>query len=80
MDDATMIFDWCRWEWEIEGNYGVWDDDFRFEVYSLTIPSIAKAKVSVNVAFGENTRNESKDYFRNCLSLPEKIQVRSTRQ
>ena len=40
VDNATLMFDWCSWEWEVEGQYGVWDSDFRFDVYCMQITAL----------------------------------------
>lgn len=40
IENAQLMFDWCSWEWDFSGRYGVWDDDFRYTVYSLGIRSI----------------------------------------
>ena len=59
----------------MEGRYGVWDGDFRFDVYSMGITTLAAETITVEVDFEKSTNNETKDYFNTCLSLPEKIQV-----
>ena len=75
--DAQLIFNWCHFEWEIEGNYGVWDDDFRFEIYSMGITKIAMASIRVDVDFQPTASKDEKNYFRQCLTLAERIQVRA---
>ena len=81
VQDAVHIFDWCAWEWEINGGYGVWDADFRYETYSLKINSWAVRTVSLTVSFNESvaaaaeeTANVTRRAFRHCLSLPQKIE------
>ena len=49
IDAPHLMFDWCYFTWEIEGNYGVWDSDFRYEVYSLGIQRLAAAAVTINI-------------------------------
>ena len=51
------MFDWCVFSWEIEGNYGVWDDDFRFEVYALGIPKLAVATIDVDISLENNAED-----------------------
>ena len=46
LENVELIFDWCKMEWEYDGKYGVWDDDFRYDVYSMSIPRMGLAEVS----------------------------------
>ena len=45
LENVELIFDWCSMEWEYDGKYGVWDDDFRYDVYSMSIPRMGLAEV-----------------------------------
>ena len=45
LENAQLIFDWCKMEWEYDGKYGVWDEDFRYDVYSMFITRMNLDKV-----------------------------------
>ena len=48
IDDAMLIFDWCDWGWELDGNNFLWDDDFRFHVYTLSLSKLEFKQVCIN--------------------------------
>ena len=75
---SRIIFDWCLWEWSLNGRRGIWDTDFRFETYSLGLVFLANTEINVRVDFNEMTSPASalqRQYFVECLSRPRQLQV-----
>ena len=72
-----IMFDWCEWEWNLRGKYGVWDDDFRFESYSLGIITHATTNVDLSIGFDPKLPVDaaSSRFFKECLHPTEQIQV-----
>ena len=78
------MLDWCHWEWNLKGKYGIWDDDFRFQLYALGIINHANADVDIGVDFEDDVDSHSRSssfsngssarFFRECLHPTEQIQ------
>ena len=58
--NVQLIFDWCKWDWEIDGKYGVWDEDFRFNLYSMNITKLTVEQVR---------RKQGRFHNRSCCVL-----------
>ena len=71
-----LMFDWCRWQWNILGRYGVWDSDFRFELYSMGIITHTTTRARLSVDFDEALASNATSvrFFRECLHPTEQIQ------
>ena len=73
---SQVIFDWCQWEWSLTGKRGIWYTDFRFESYSLGLVFLADTEINLGIKFNDTaTSAVDQQYFKQCLSLPKRLQV-----
>ena len=59
----------------MQGKYGIYDDDFRFQLYSMGIINLATAEVDIQVDFDSKlATNDTKRFFSECLHPVEQLQ------
>ena len=60
----------------LSARYGVWEEDFRFPLYSLGLIFLSTTEVNVTIDFDDkvSVNDTSSRFFRDCLHPTEQIQ------